>query len=181
MVRFGVREFILLIVLLALPISSYWLVFRPLNAQVTQAKREIEHKRSMLEKLKQATAANADLARANEEIKADISAIEDRMPSNKEVDTVIRQVSDLAVECGLEAPSMESDKPVVAAMYMEQPLKMSLKGDFRGFYEFLVKLEQLPRLTRVPNLHLSRATEKNGYMKAAFTLSIYFQPEGGRP
>lgn len=181
MVRFGFREFILLIVLLALPISSYWLVFRPQNAQITQAKREIEHKRSLLDKLKQATAQNADLERANEEIKADIAAIEARLPSNKEVDAVVRQVSDLAVDAGLESPAIESDKPVAAAMYMEQPLKMKLTGDFRGFYQFLVHLEQLPRITRLPDVHLARASDKNGHMKAEFTLSIYFQQEAPKP
>lgn len=181
MVRFGFREFILLLVLLALPISSYWLVFRPQNAQIAQAKREIEHKRTMLDKLKQATASNADLARANEEIRKDIAAIEARLPTNKEVDTVVRQVSELAVQCGLDEPAVESDKPVAAALFMEQPLKMKITGDFRGFYQFLVKLEQMPRITRLPDLQLSRATERNGHMKAEFTLSIYFQSEGARP
>lgn len=177
MVRFGLREFILLIVLLGLPLSSWWLVFRPQNLQIEQAQREIKHKRDLLDKLKQATAANADLERANEEIKSDIAAIEARLPSNKEVDTVIRQVSDLAVQAGLEAPAIESDKPVAASVYMEQPLKMNLTGDFRGFYQFLIKLEQLPRITRLPDLRLARATDKNGHMKAEFTLSIYFQQE----
>jgi type IV pilus assembly protein PilO len=177
MVRFGMREFILLVVLLALPLSSWWLVFRPQNEQIEQAEREIRHKRDLLGKLKQATAANADLERANEEIKHDIAAIEARLPSNKEVDDVVRQVSDLAVQSGLEAPGIESDKPVTAAMYMEQPLKMNLTGDFRGFYQFLLKLEQLPRITRLPDIKLARANDKNGHMKAEFTLSIYFQQE----
>ncbi len=181
MVRFGFREFILLIVLLALPLSSYWLVFRPQNAQINQAKSEIKHKRDLLDKLKTATAQNADLERANEEIKADIAAIEARLPSNKEVDSVVRQVSDLAVQAGLEAPAIESDKPVAAAVYMEQPLKMSITGDFRGFYQFLIKLEQMPRITRLPDLRLARANDKNGHMKAEFTLSIYFQQESHKP
>lgn len=181
MIRFGFRELVLLIVLMALPLSSYWLVFRPQNNEITQAKREIEHKKSMLEKLTAATAKNEDLERANEEIKADIAAIEARLPTNKEVDDVVRHVSELAGQSSLEAPTMESQKPVSAAMYMEQPLKMSVMGDFRGFYEFLVKVEQLPRITRMPDLHLSRANDKNGFMKAEYTLSIYFQQETSKP
>lgn len=181
MLRFGIREFMLLIVLMALPLSSYWLVFRPQNAEIAQAKREIEHKKSMLDKLTAATAKNEDLERANEEIKGDIAAIEARLPTNKEVDDVVRQVSELASQSSLEAPTMESQKPVAAAMYMEQPLKMAVMGDFRGFYEFLVKVEQLPRITRMPDLHLARANDKNGYMKAEYTLSIYFQQETSKP
>lgn len=176
--RMGFREVFLLAVLLMLPLSSYWLVFRPQNAEIGHAKREIEHKRLMLEKLQETTARNEDLQRANEEIRKNILSIEARLPTNKEVDAIVRQVSDLAVESGLEPPSVESDKPVAAAMYMEQPLKMKIKGNFTGFYDFLIKLEQLPRITRILDLKITRAREADGHMLAEFVLSIYFQPEG---
>jgi type IV pilus assembly protein PilO len=175
--RIGIRETFLLAVLLALPLLSWWLVFRPQNAEIALAKQEIDHKRLMLQKLQEATARNQDLQRANEEIRQNIEAIEARLPSSKEVDQVVRQVSDLAVQSGLEAPNIESDKPVAAAMYMEQPLKVKLTGNFNGFYEFLAKLQQLPRITRIPDMKITRATEPDGYMKAEFTLSIYFQQE----
>jgi type IV pilus assembly protein PilO len=176
--RIGFRELFLLAVLLALPLCSYWLVFSPQNAEIGLAKREIDHKRQMLDKLQQTTSRNDDLQRANEEIRRNIHAIETRLPSNKEVDAVVRQVSSLAIEAGLEPPAIDSDKQVNAAMYMEQPLKMKIKGNFTGFYDFLVKLEQLPRITRIPDLKITRARDADGHMLAEFTLSIYFQPEG---
>lgn len=179
--RFGLREILLLAVLLAVPLSSYWLVFRPQNSEIAQARREIEHKRQMLDKLREATAQNEDLQRANDDIKKGIEAIEARLPTNKEVDAIVRQVSDLAEEAGLQAPVLKSEKPVSAALYMEQPLKMELMGDFKGFYEFLLKLEQLPRITRVPAMKVARADGEDGHMKAEFTLSIYFQEEGEKP
>jgi type IV pilus assembly protein PilO len=175
--RVGIREALLLAVLLALPLLSWWLVFRPQNAEIAQAKREIEHKRELLEKLQEKTAGNLDLQRENEENQKKIQAIEARLPSSKEVDSVIRQISDLAIEAGLEPPAMESDKPVGAATYMEQPLKMKVNGDFNGFHEFLKKLEPLPRAMRIPDLKIIRSTDVNGHMKAEFTLSIYFQQE----
>lgn len=179
--RIGIRETFLLALLLALPLLSWWLVFRPQNAFISQAKREIDHKNQMLAKLRETTARNEDLQRANAEILQNIHSIEARLPSNKEVDSVIRQVSDLAVESGLEPPNIESDKPVAAALYMEQPLKMKIQGNFNGFYEFLVKLEQLPRITRIPDMKITRSTDQDGHMKAEFVLSIYFQQEGKTP
>lgn len=176
--RVGLREAFLLAVLLALPLASWWLVFQPQNREIAQAKQEIEHKQQMLSKLQETTSRNQDLQRANEEIHKSIQAIEARLPSKKEVDAVVRRVSDLAVESGLEPPSIESDKPVGAATYMEQPLKMKITGNFNGFYEFLTKIEQLPRITRIPDMKISRAQEVDGHMKAEFTLSIYFQQEG---
>jgi Tfp pilus assembly protein PilO len=175
--RFGLRELIMLLVLVAVPVSSYWLVFRPQNHQITLARGEVQHKQSLLEQLRQETARNADLERANAEMKANIAVIEARLPSNKEVDSIVRQVTDLAVQCGLDAPAIKSGKPVKAALYMEQPLEMKTSGDFNGFYQFMTKLEQLPRITRVPDMKLSRSDKTNGVMTAEFTLSIYFQDE----
>lgn len=179
--RFGIRELFLLAVLMALPLSSYWLVFRPQNAEIAQAKREIEHKQMMLDKLRLATARQEDLLRENENIGQSIKAIEARLPTNKEVDTVVRQVSELAVGTGLQPPAVESEKPVAAAQYMEQPLTMQLAGNFNGFYDFLIRLEQLPRITRIPDMKITRAPDTNGNMKAEFVLSIYFQQESGEP
>lgn len=177
--RFGLREFVLLLILLAIPLSSYWLVFRPQNEEISQAKREVQHKREMLNKLREATSQSEDLARANVEIAQSIAGIEARLPTTKEVDLVVRQVSQLAVESGLEAPLMTSDKPVRAALYMEQPLKMSIKGDFHGFYDFLLRIEKLPRITRIPDMRIRRTDDIDGHMRAEFTLSIYFQQEAG--
>lgn len=176
--RIGFRETLLLVVLLAMPLLSYWLVFRPQNLEIGQAKREIEHKQAMLSKLQETTSRNEDLQRMNEEIRKNIEGIEARLPTNKEVDSVVRKVSDLAIESGLEPPAIESDKPVAAATYMEQPLKVKITGNFNGFYRFLIKLEQLPRITRIPDMKIVRSNDADGHMKAEFVLSVYFQPEG---
>ena len=79
--RIGLREAFLLAVLLALPLSSWWLVFRPQNADIAQARREIQHKQSMLAKVQQTTARTQDLQRENEEIRTQIESIEARLPS----------------------------------------------------------------------------------------------------
>jgi type IV pilus assembly protein PilO len=169
-----VRDMMMGLVLVAVPLASYFLVFGPQNKKISEARSEIRHKQDLLDKLRTETARNADLIRANEEISELIKQTEARLPDGKEVDSIVRQVSELAVQSGLSAPSMESGKPVAAAMYMEQPIKVTTSGDFRGFYEFLLQLERLPRITRLPDLNLERVPDPDGNVKAEFTLSIYF-------
>ncbi|MFI4871406.1 MAG: type 4a pilus biogenesis protein PilO [Phycisphaerales bacterium JB061] len=176
--RFGIREFVLLGILLAMPLSSYWLVFRPQNQEIEQAEREIEHKRAMLEKLQVATSRNDTLEGANEEIRQGIAAIEERLPTGKEIDTIVREVSRLAIESGLEQPGMTSGTPIRGSLYWEQPIDMTLKGEFDGFYEFLLALEQMPRITRIPDMEIIRSRDRDGHLEAEFTLSIYFEGEG---
>lgn len=174
----GLRHIIVFLVLMALPASSYFTVFKPQNKAIEAARQEINHKRELLEKLREETARNADLARANTEIGERLADIEARLPSTKELDDVVRRVSDLAVKSGLAAPVLQSDTPVEAALYREQPLDMSLSGTFDSFYKFLLEIEQMPRITRIPDLKMTRITTEDGVMKVEFTLSIYFQEDG---
>lgn len=178
--KFGIRELVFLFVLLAMPVSSYWFVFRPQNEEIEAAKKEIEHKELMLDKLDQATEQSSDLARTNEEITEAIGLVESRLPDNKEVEVILEQVAELARKSKLELPKVKAGKPVAAARYLEQPLEMKMRGDFDNFYEFMLKLERLQRITRVLDLRLERLDKENGSMVANFTLSIYFEPDAKR-
>lgn len=173
----GLRHMVVFLVLLALPLSSYFTVFKPQNRAIEAARQEITHKRELLEKLREETARNADLARANTEISSRLAEIEARLPSTKELDEVVRRVSDMAVRAGLAAPAMTSATPLEAALYREQPLSMKLSGTFDAFYQFLLDLEQMPRITRIPDLKMTRIITEDGRMNVEFTLSIYFQED----
>ena len=175
--RFGIRELVLLMVLMALPLSSWWLVFRPNNEKIEQAEQEIEHKRELLAKLQTVTSRSETLEEATAEIEAGINAIEARLPTDREIDDVVRQVSALAVESGLGQPGMVAKSPVRGTLYMEQPIEMTLTGEFKGFYEFLLALAQMPRITRIPTMELERSNDVDGHLKAEFTLNISFEGE----
>ena len=173
------RQMLIFLVLMAMPVSAYFMVFRPRNAEIAKAKKEIAHKQEMLGKLQEATSQTDDLAKANEMVKTSIDAIRSRLPGTKEMDNVLRQVSNLAGKNNLKVPLFKKDdKTMPAGLAFEQPLNVEMIGDFDGFYEFLLDLEQLPRITRITDLDITRSDKVDGEMKAKITLSIYYQPEG---
>ncbi len=171
------RELAMMLLLLLIPVAAYYLVFVPQNRAIDAAQAEVRHKQDQLDSLQQETARNASLEEANERIAEQIQEIEDRLPSGKEVDRVIRQVSQLAIEAGLEAPSVKSGKPIDAVLYMEQPLEMKTSGNFTGLYKFLQSVERLPRVTRIPEMSIRRRPTEDGLVDVTFTLSIFFQEE----
>lgn len=178
---FSIRQFFFFAVLLAVPVTAYLLVFKPQNEEMAKARQQIAHKTAMLEKLREATSRTEDLQRANEEIRASIEAIEARLPTRKEMDAVLRQVATLAEQNKLRIPEFKkSDKSAMAGLALEQPLEIQIEGNFDGFYQFLLELEQLPRITRMTDLNLKRAEEKDGDMESEFTLSVYYQGDGSQ-
>ena len=175
--KFGTREIVLFLAVLLLPIVSYFVIFQPQSANIEHAQSEISHKREMLDALRIETKRSDDLMTANEAIKTRVDEMEAQLPSGKEVDLIVRQVSALAIEAGLTPPTLKSSKPVAAAKFKEQPLEMSTKGSFDGFYKFLLSIEKLPRITRIVDMTIKDSTDEGIELKADFTLSIYFQPE----
>jgi type IV pilus assembly protein PilO len=168
---------LLLAVVIGMPIASYFFVFKPLNKEIEQELGVVEHKENLLVKLQEETARNEDLERTNVEIQNSIKVIEARLPSNKEVDQVVRKVSDLAETFKLKEPSMRTGRPVKSALYMEQPIEMEVSGDFLGFFTFLAAVEKLPRIMRVHDLKITGRPSDKLELRAEFTLSIYFQDE----
>ncbi|MCA9282994.1 MAG: type 4a pilus biogenesis protein PilO [Phycisphaeraceae bacterium] len=177
--KFGIRELLFLAVLIAMPISAYYFVLKPLNRDIEKAKREIAVKERDLEKIEAAQSRTDDLERENEELVVAISTVESRLPSSKEVDVILEQVSELARKSRLELRKVETLKPVQMAGYMEQPLEMTIAGDFDDFYKFLLSVEGLDRITRLPDMEMEKADKQDGAMEATFTLSIYFQNSNG--
>ncbi len=175
----ALRQLLFFVVLLALPIASYFLVFKPQNVEIEKAKKEIDHKQSMLDKLRLATAQSDDLARANDQVKQAIDAIRARLPGTKEMDNVLRQVSGLAAKSSLRVPQFKkSDKVAPAGLAMEQPIDIEITGDFDGFYQFLLELEQLPRIMRIPDFSIVRSDKVDGEMKTKLVLAIYYEGDG---
>ncbi|MBY0308771.1 MAG: type 4a pilus biogenesis protein PilO [Phycisphaerales bacterium] len=172
------KQVVMLAVVVSVPVSAYGLVFRPQNREIARARAEIEMKEQMLAKLREATARYADLEKRNDEIKRSIESIEARLPTGKEIDNVLREVAQIAARNGLKVPLFKkSEKTVPAGEALEQPLEVEITGDFDGFYRFLLQLERIPRITRLPDLKIVRMGETDGVMKASFTLSIYYQGE----
>jgi type IV pilus assembly protein PilO len=182
--QFGSREVIFLIVLLVVPVASYFYVFKPRNHEIKQAQVEVENKQAKLDNLREVTEKIDDIGLAIEQGRAAIQLVEAKLPSARDVEVILEDVWELAASSRLTVKSIKSEKPVPAAGYMEQPLKVSMEGRFDGFYTFLLALESLPRITRIHELKLERKTggrsgdsdDPSGIMKADFVLSIYFEP-----
>jgi type IV pilus assembly protein PilO len=188
--QLGFREMIFLLVLLAVPAASYFYLFQPHDEKIRQARTEIEMKQAKLDRLHVYTAKIDDLGLEIEKEREAVAKIEAKLPSLQDVEGILEQIWQLAAGNQQTIKSVKSDKPIPAAMHMEQPLKVTMEGEFDGFYQFLLELENLPRITRVHQMKLQKlgttasATQGKdkdasppGSVKAEFTLSIYFQPE----
>ncbi len=176
--RFGFREAMFVLLLLGMPAAAYFFVFEPRNEQIAEARDEVRQKQAKLQKLERTTKSIDDLGNEIDELKQAISFVEQQLPAQREVDVILREVWELADKHKLRPESVRPDKVIPQTHYTELPIKLVIVGDFDGFYEFLLAVEALPRITRMPVVKLKKlqgADVADGQMRADIVLSIFFE------
>jgi type IV pilus assembly protein PilO len=177
--KFGIREIIFIVVMLGLLGCSYFLVLTKAQQKVQAQERKIEEKQKALADLERATAGVADIDRRVADLQEAIKFFEKKLPQEREMDLILKEVWQMAEQNHLTTKTIRTMKSIRSSSYSEQPIEMNLAGDFSGFYEFMLQLERLPRLTRVQNLTLDKINGQEGGMEAKVLLSIFFEPETG--
>ena len=177
--RFGIRELVFVVALLGLLAASYFLVFKKAEAERAALKAKIQTKEAALAELERATAGVADIERKVGELQQAIAFFESKLPQQREIDKILEELWQMAEANSLQTKTIKTLKSKRGAGFSEQPVDISLSGDFDGFYAFLLQLEKLPRLTKVTRMDLKKISGRDGEMEAQITLNIFFEPEGG--
>jgi len=180
-VKFGNREVVFTLVMLGLLAGSYFLGFAKQNERRLAKQAEIDSRRRSLAELQEATAGVRDVEKKIDELQRATSVFEAKLPQAKEIETILREVWQLAESHNLTTKTVRTLESHRLNGYSEQPIEMSLSGDFNGFYEFLLNLEKLPRLNRVTHMYLTKISGHDGEMQAQMTLSIFFAPGSDLP
>jgi Tfp pilus assembly protein PilO len=175
--RFGIREILFIVVMVGLLVSSWFFVIQKSQQKIQAMERKTEEKNKALADLERATAGVADVDSKVEELEEAIKFFEKKLPQEREMDQILKEVWEMAEKNRLTTRTIRTMKSQKSVSYSEQPIEMNLAGDFRGFYEFLLQLERLPRLTRVSHMNLEKMQNNEGLMEAKMTMSIFFEPE----
>ena len=177
--KFGVRELLFVCVLLGIG-GWTWTAFQERDQERRGLNADTAKIRTELVSLKTATAGIEDLGRKIDDLQKAIDFFESKLPQEKEMDKILTEVSQMADANALQTRTVRTLKSERTANYSEQPIQMSISGDFNGFYSFLLQLEKLARITRVTHMNLQKIDEHDGQMQAQMTLSIFFEPDNGR-
>jgi len=175
--KFGIREIIFVVVMLGLLASTNYFVFTKANKKKQDLLADIRQKQTALSNLQAATAGVEDLNRKIEELQQAITFFESKLPQEKEVDKILKEVWQMAEANSLQTKSIKTLRTERGPNYSEQPIELSLAGDFKGFYSFLLQLEKLPRITRVTDMALQKINDRDGEMQAQMTMSVFFEPD----
>ena len=175
--KFGAREILFVTLMGGLLVATYFLVLAKGQARREALLAEISSKQTALANLKSSTAGIDDLGHKIDELQKAIAFFESKLPQEREVDKILKEVWQMAEANNLQTKKVQTMKSQRGSNFSEQPIQLSLSGDFNGYYSFLLQLEKLPRLTRITEMKLEKISERDGEMTAQMTLNIFFEPD----
>jgi type IV pilus assembly protein PilO len=172
--KFGIRELLFVILLMAIPTGAYYWVYRPTNEYIQKQQKEIDAKSMKLATLQKAMLGIDDLNAEVKKLKEAVDFFEDKLPPQHEIHKVLEQVTRIAEAHHLETKLFQTLKQTPFAKYSEQPIKMELHGEFESLYQFLLDMEKMPRITRIVKMDFKKNEKAENTVETEFQMSIFF-------
>lgn len=173
--RLGLRELLFFGAMVGLLASAYFLVFTKADTRRKAMLADVASKQKALNDVRMSTSGIDDLGRKIAELQKAIEFFESKLPQEKEIDKILAETTHKAEENALQIRTVKTLKTEKNAGYAEMPIEMSLVGDFNNFYQFMLELEKMPRITRMSKMKLEKIDDRDGQMEATVTLSIFFE------
>ncbi len=176
--QFGPRTMFFFMLLLAMPVAAWWMLFKPFDIKKHDVQQATMEKMQKLGDLQKMTAQSPNIAADIDKLKKAIAFLESKLPAEKEMDKVLSEVWQLEQKSGLSTKSVHTLKVIEGGSYNELPIRLVIQGPMKdGFYKFLADVERLPRLTKVKDMKIEADDKTPGIVTVDMILTIYF--EGG--
>lgn len=169
------RKIIFFVLTVGMTYASYFYMIKPANSDLVVQKEKMDIKNAKLKKLANAPSVLEDLNKQLARLEESVKILESKLPGEKEIHTVLENVTIIAQKHGLNPKTIRTLKQNFRNGYIEQPIKMELHGDFTSYYSFLLALEKLDRITRIREMVLKKNQKKDGFTEASFVVSIFFR------
>jgi type IV pilus assembly protein PilO len=146
-----------------------------LRPELATLQREVAQNRTILADLMK-------FRREAAELEARLTALKDRLPSEREMPGLYRTLSDAAAASGL-GMSLFQPRPVTThEVYTEIPITVTGEAGYHQIGEFLEKVARFPRVVTVNEMKMTTGPRARVLVKADLVLATYmYRPIGSPP
>ena len=161
---------------------GYFLLITGARAERDTLREENEVRRAEVLKAKNDEANLRPFRALAEALRKKLEVAKERLPGEREIPQVYRQVSDLATQAGLGVslfqPKPAEDRDVLS----EVPISVVAECSYHQLGAFLERVGKMARIVSVGEFRLIGIDRPTGTLRAEMTLATYtFRPEGAPP
>jgi Tfp pilus assembly protein PilO len=149
----------------------------PLRRQTAADNAALEERRTQLVSLQEVAKTITNIKDEIGRLQEALNFFDHRLPKEREIDVILRQVWQIAESKSLTPRSVRTTAPETLARYSSQPIMLSMEGSFEGFYDFLIGLEQMSRLTKVRQMQITKVPTDDNLVSADLLMDIFFEKQ----
>lgn len=131
-------------------------IFIPKKAAIDALKNSIDEINQQINNDEVKLRRLAQLKIENQQLQSELSMLQAQLPAEQEVSELLKQISDLSVESGLEVKLWRpaSRKNDQAGLYIEIPVDVEVAGGYHSLATFFDRVSKLPRIVNITNLSM---------------------------
>jgi type IV pilus assembly protein PilO len=161
----------------------------PMRAKIESLSSEYEKMSAELEKARKTVGNLAKLEAEYNRLHDKLIAAQGLLPKDKEVADLLRKVTRIGSQAGIDFLLFEPQAAVPKEFITENPVKVRVRGEYHQLGIFLSKVANLDRIVNVSNLTIKPEDSRgngnqdravrNYTIEAELTLTAYTLAEGG--
>ncbi len=138
----------------------FWYFFyTPLQKDIEDKTTQQRNLQAKVENARTTAARLPEFKREVERKEATLQALSRILPSEKEVDDLLRKVQQLAAESSLDVLRFKPEATQPQDFYAEWPISLELDGSYHNLAFFFDRLSRLSRIVNVSNLEIASKRE----------------------
>lgn len=147
----------------------------PVKAEIQSKESELASVNSRIEGLRATANQRDQLLKRVEDLKVQVAAVEKRLPRERNIQDIIRIVSDLAAKNGVRYSSFSPLGDQSSPLFVEIPFSMNISGSVLSINKFLAAIGQQERILSARNLSLNYMADpkRNQTVTGTFTLVAF--------
>jgi type IV pilus assembly protein PilO len=161
--------------ILLLIILYYFFLHLPGSALIVEKQTKVEtlegEKVKLLATLKGREALKAEIQR----IEAQFQEVTKQLPESKEIPDLLRQVSNMGRDSGLEITLFRQQGENIKELYADVPVEMAVRGGYHQLALFFEKVRQLDRIVNISDIGMKNPQMLEGRLQveASFAATTY--------
>ena len=160
----------------ALVVLLYIFIFYfPQSGQITEEQQTIQSLQDEKAKLQTLLKNRPQTEASIKEVEAQFNQAKAQLPEEKEIPELLKQVSNLGRDSGLDVVLFRQKPEAFQDLYAEVPVEMAVRGGYHQIALFFDKVRRMDRIVNVSDINIKNPQPIGGQMQidASFAATTY--------
>jgi type IV pilus assembly protein PilO len=171
----GQKAALVIMLVVGMSAANWYFAIDPIETHLTQLAGEQQKLDGDLTQ-KQTIANNLNqFKREKEQLEQQLAQATTELPTQADIDELLRQLNDVAKKAGLEITSVTPQGEAAESFFVRIPIAMSVAGSYEEIAVFFESVSRLRRIVNISNVSLDTPTKKSEkvLLKATFSATTF--------